>query len=312
MYIFIGVLVSVIITILLGAYIAFRMAFLFKKGKSYELYHGLEGELDEMGKKKRALIERLETIPYEDVYTESYDGLSLHARYYHVFDSAPLAIQCHGYKSMAGRDFSGGAYECITRGHNVLLVDERAHGESSGKVITFGAKERYDVKSWINYSLSRFGEDVKIMLYGISMGAATVLMASELKLPPNVYGIVADCPYSSTREIIKKVIREDMRLPHALVYPLVRLGALIFGGFDPNYPSPLEAVKNTDIPILLIHGEGDDFVPSKMSDQISENGKTVTYLKVKDATHGLSYLYDYTAYIGALDKFIKDNIGDSK
>lgn len=103
-----------------------------------------------------------------------------------------------------------------------------------------------------------------------------------------------------------------MRLPAAPLYPLVKLGALIFGGFDPDTASPVSAVKNTNIPILLIHGDADDFVPSQMSDEINDSGKTVTYLKVKDATHGLSYLYDYGAYTSALDKFIKNNIGDSK
>ena len=178
---------------------------------------------------------------------------------------------------MSLRDFSGGAYECISRGHNLLLIDQRAHGKSDGKVITFGIKERFDVKSWIDYSIHRHGENVKIMLYGISMGAATVLMASELNLPKNVVGIVADCPYSSPKAIIKKVTGE-MGLPATLFYPFIRLGALIFGGFDPSSAAPILAVKNTDIPILLIHGDADDFVPCEMSDEISESGRTVKYI----------------------------------
>lgn len=254
MYIFISAVAAVLIIILLVSYIAFRMTFLFTKGNELELYKGLDGELDEIKRKRKTLIERLACIPYEDVYTESYDGLRLHARYYHCSDTAPLAIQFHGYKSISLRDFSGGAYECISRGHNLLLVDQRAHGESCGKVITFGIKERLDVRAWVDYSLSRFGKDVKIMLYGISMGAGTVLMASELKLPKNVVGIVADCPFSSPRAIIKKVTR-DMGLPADLLYPFVRLGALIFGGFDPDFASAVSAVKSTDAPILLIHGE---------------------------------------------------------
>ena len=233
MYITFGILGAIILLILVLSYITFRMTFRFTKGASRELYYGLEGELDGIKKERRALIERLAKIPSEDVFIESRDGLTLHARYYHASANAPLDIQFHGYKSMAQRDFSGGAYECISRGHNVLLVDQRAHGKSSGKVISFGVKERLDVLSWINYSLTRFGDNTRIMLYGISMGAATVLMASELKLPENVVGIVADCPYSSPKDIIKKVMR-DMRLPSGIFYPFVRLGALLFGGFDPN------------------------------------------------------------------------------
>jgi len=311
MYIALGVFGALSLLILILSYITFRMTFLFTEGANRELYYGLEGELDGIKKKRRALIERLEKIPSEDVFITSYDGLTLRARYYHNSDKAPLDIQFHGYKSMAQRDFSGGAYECISRGHNVLLVDQRAHGKSSGKVISFGIKERRDVLSWIDYALNRFGKDTKIMLYGISMGAATVLMASEMNLPKNVVGIVADCPYSSPRAIIKKVIR-DMKLPSWLFYPFVRLGALIFGGFDPNSSAPVSAVKDNDIPILLIHGDADDFVPCEMSDEIKACGRTVTYVKIKDATHGLSYLYDYGAYTSALDKFINEHIGDVK
>lgn len=308
MYIFIPI-AAIAAVVLSMSYVAFRMAFRFVKGGKLELYHGLDGELDEIKKKRRALIERLASIPSEDVYTESYDGLKLHARYYHERDGAPLDIQFHGYKSMALRDFSGGAYESISRGHNLLLVDQRAHGESCGKVITFGIKERQDVKSWINYALGRFGDSTKIMLYGISMGAATVLMASELALPENVVGIVADCPYSSPKAIIKKVTR-DMGLPSTLFYPFVRLGALIFGRFDPNKAAPVSAVKSTDIPILLIHGDADSFVPCRMSDEINESGNTVTYVKIKDAPHGLSYIYDYDTYISALEEFITKHIGE--
>ena len=291
------------------SYIAFRKTFLFKSSDKRELYHGLTGELDDVKKKRRALIERFADIPCEDVYIKSSDGLRLHARYYHSADDAPLAIQFHGYKSMALRDFSGIAYECISRGHNLLLVDQRAHGDSDGKIISFGIKERYDVKSWIDFSLERFGEEIKIMLYGVSMGAGTVLMASELNLPKNVVGIVADCPFSSTNEIIKKVIG-DMGLPKSAAYFFVRIGALLYGRFDPNKTSPVSAVKNTEIPILLIHGDGDTFVPCAMSDEISKSGSTVTYIKIKDATHALSYVYDSATYIQALDTFIKKHIGE--
>ena len=305
MDIFIIGLSIIAVLILLAAYLAFKKTFLFTSGKEQNIYKGLDGELDEIKKKRRDSIERMASIPSEDVYINSRDGLRLRAHYYHIADGAPLAIQFHGYKSMALRDFAGGGYECIRRGYNLLLVDQRAHGESCGKVITFGAKEKHDVISWIDYAIARFGGDVRIMLFGMSMGAGTVLMASELDLPKNVIGIVADCPFSSTRGIIKKVIG-DMGLPGGICYPFVKLGALIFGRFNPDGASPVSAVKNTEIPILLIHGDGDTFVPCSMSEEICKSGKTVTFIKIKDATHGLSYVYDYEGYTHALDKFIGD------
>ena len=297
-----AIVLAFVLIIIAVSYLTFRMTFFSNKKKHFKLFDGLDGELTEKKKRSRELIESLAEKEYQDVYTESYDGLRLHARYYHSRDGAPLQIQFHGYKSVSVRDFSGGAQEAMRMNHNLILVDERAHGESSGKVITFGIKERYDCVSWINYAIERFGKDVKIMLAGISMGAATVLMASELNLPENVVGIFADCPYSSPEKIIKKVCR-DMKIPPCLAFPFIRLGGILFGRFDVKERTPLDAVKNTDLPILLIHGEGDDFVPVSMSDELSRAAKNATYVRVKDATHGLSYLYDYGQYMENLKTF---------
>ena len=309
MYIFSAIIITLVLIILLGAYIAFKITFASERKENQNLYRGLTGEIDEVKSQRRKLIERIADIPFESISIKSYDGLTLHARYYHVKDGAPLAIQFHGYKSMSLRDFSGAGYECIKREHNLILVDQRAHGKSGGRAITFGAKEKRDVKAWIDYALARFGGDTKIILYGMSMGAGTVLMASESGLPENIVGIVADCPFSSAKEIIKKVIF-DKGLPANLLYPFVRIGALIYGGFDPNRASPASSVKNTDIPILLIHGDADNFVPCSMSENISKSGKTVTYIKIKNATHGLSYIYGYDDYMSALDSFLKENLGE--
>jgi len=311
MFVFIGVTLAVITLLLLISFLAFRRVFASRRKKHATLYHGIDGEDTELKKKRREFLERMIKIPYEEVSITSHDGLRLYGGYYHKKNGAPLAIQFHGYRSMRVRDFSGGAYEALELGENVLLVDQRAHGKSDGKVISFGIKERFDCKAWVEYAIERFGKDVKIILYGISMGAATVLMASELDLPENVVGIVADCPYSSPTAIIKKVCR-DMKLPATLVYPFVKAGAMLFGGFNPDEASPVKAVKNANVPILLIHGEGDRFVPPYMSDEIAEAGKTVTYLKVPEATHALSMLYDRNTYISALKDFLQKILKNSE
>lgn len=144
------------------------------------------------------------------------------AQYYAGRPGAPVQIMMHGYKSGAERDFCGGAQIAVQGGYHVLLVDQRAHGKSEGRCLTFGIQERYDCRAWVNYAVGRFGADTKILLYGVSMGAATVLMAGGLNLPRNVVGIVADCGYSSPAAIIRKVIR-DQHLPIFPVYYLVRL-----------------------------------------------------------------------------------------
>ena len=165
-------------------------------------------QMTERAKKIRSMIEEARNIPFERVYITSHDGLKLSGRYYHQQDGAPLDICFHGYRGTPARDFSGGIQIMLREGHNVLMIEERAHLESEGHTITFGIKERYDALDWIQYALQRFGEDTRIILVGISMGAATVLMASELELPEQVKGIVADCPYTSPEVIIKKVCKD--------------------------------------------------------------------------------------------------------
>ncbi|MBQ8823377.1 MAG: alpha/beta hydrolase [Lachnospiraceae bacterium] len=234
--------------------------------------------------------------PYESVSISSFDGLKLSGRYYHVADGAPFQIQFHGYKSSGYVDFCGGTKLAIKLGYNVLVVDQRSHGKSEGKTITFGVKERRDCLGWIDYVLQRFGQDTKIVLAGISMGAATVLMASQEKLPANVKGIMADCPYSSPKEIICKVGRE-LHFPLILLYPFIKLGARVFGGFALEESSAVEAVKNAKVPILLIHGEADGFVPCEMSHAIKATGGDIVELHTfPEATHGMSYMVDAKRY----------------
>lgn len=307
MYIFIGCTVGVLALILFISYVIFRMAFYSDKDKHIKLYDKLEGELDEPKKFRLELINKMLSEPYEDVYVYSHDGLKLHARLYERDKSAPLSIQFHGYKSISVRDMSGGGKEALALGHNLLLVDMRAHGESEGRVISFGIKERFDVLSWVNFGIERYGNRVKILLTGISMGAGTVLMASELSLPKNVLGICADCPFSTPLAIIKKVGR-DMKLPASILTPLIMLAARLFGGFSITASSPIKAVGKTDIPILLIHSEEDKFVPISMSDEIAAAGKSIKYVRFKEGGHGMSYIEHTENYVSYLKEFINERL----
>lgn len=240
-----------------------------------------------------SLIREMDEIPYEAVTISAYDGTKLAARYYHVRDGAPLQLQFHGYKGSALRDFCGGNKLARESGQNTLVVDQRAHGKSCGTTITFGIRERLDCLSWVEYANHRFGPDTPIFLSGVSMGAATVLMASELEFPANVVGIIADCPYSSPEAIIRKVCREDMHLPPVLVMLFIRLGARLFGHFDLKETSAVQAVRNTNIPILLLHGEDDRFVPCDMSREIFDACLSYKIRKsFPGAGHGLSYIVD--------------------
>ena len=136
------------------------------------------------------------------------------------------------------------------------------------------------------------------------MGAATVLYAAALGLPESVKCVFADCPYSSAREIIRKTIG-DMHLP-TFLYPLVRFGALVYGGFDPNAVDIAAVAENITLPTVIIHGEEDGFVPSSMSERIAAaNTESIALQTFPDAHHGVSYLYDRERYRKIMKEHVK-------
>ena len=139
------------------------------------------------------------------------------------------------------------------------------------------------------------------------MGASTVLMAAGTPLPENVVGVLADCGFSSAKEIIKKCARQ-LHLPANLIYPFIKLGAKLFGHFDLEAYSPIEAMKTCKLPVLFFHGESDDFVPCAMSEKLYKactSPKRI--LTVPGAGHGLGYLVDNEGYFKAVTEFFTEN-----
>ena len=165
--------VTLAVLVFLALWLAYRMAFYSDKGGWTDPYAiAPNGEYQVRKAEMLELIAALEKKPFERVSITSHDGLRLSGRYYHTADGAPLDIAFHGYRGHALRDFCGGSRISFDLGHNLLLVDQRAHGESEGKTITFGAKERLDCRDWVLWANERFGCP-EIALFGISMGAAT-------------------------------------------------------------------------------------------------------------------------------------------
>lgn len=304
----------VILTIILlipaaaaASYFCYRLAFSVPKQSSEALFEMPDTEqYAPYSAEARQMISDALEIPYKEAVVTSYDGLRLFGKCYIASADAPWLIMLHGYRSGAERDFCGGLKFGIDSGFNVLLVDQRAHGKSEGKCLTFGIKERYDCLTWTNYVISQAGSSCKIALYGMSMGAATVLMAAGSGLPKNVACIVADCGYTSPKAIIKKVIRE-MHYPVFPTYALVRLGGMLFGGFDIEEYSAVQAMEKCDIPVLFIHGDDDRFVPCDMGRENHRHcraeGKKL--LIVPNAGHGMSYMSDKRAYLGTVSEFLK-------
>lgn len=249
---------------------------------------------DDQTQKCRELLDsaiaEFEAVPAETVTITSHDGLKLTGKYYHVADGAPLEIQCHGYKGNAIRDFCGSWRIAKEAGRNVLLIDERCHGGSEGHTITFGVLEKQDIFGWIRWANGRFGK-VPILLNGVSMGAATVLMVSGMDLPENVRAVIADCPYDAPSNVIKKVLGQDMGMNVKLVYPLIRLGGMVYGKFNLDADSPVAAVRRSKLPILLIHGDDDRFVPHEMSVSIHAAApERIEFHTIPGAGHALNYV----------------------
>ena len=292
------------ILILAGSYYAYRIAFYSPIRNRDQVVKPKDPQYDPYREEMRRIYSQLNNRPCEFVSTVSHDGLRFSGRYYHLKDGAPLDIGFHGYRSHPFTDFSGGTELSFQMEHNVLLIDERAHGRSEGSTISFGIQERLDLLDWVNYAVKRFGIEVQILLYGVSMGGATVLMASDLDLPSNVKGIIADCPYAKPLDVILYVGKRTA-CPSWLIKPFAILSARIYGGFDLLETDAVRAVRNARVPILIIHGEDDRYVPCQMSEPVAEaNPEMVRRFTFPGAAHGISYLVDTPRYHQIVKEFV--------
>ena len=252
-------------------------------------------------------IREARALPHRDMEIVSHDGLTLRGKYYECEPGAPIEILFHGYRGTAERDMSGGIARCFALGRSALLVDHRGSGRSDGHVITFGEKERLDAVRWVDAVLREIDPEAKIILTGISMGAATVMLASSMPLPKNVVGVLADCGYTSTKAIIMKVIT-DMGLPPRVLYPFVRLSARVFGGFDPDANAPVKSVASTSLPVIFFHGDADTFVPCDMSRENYEAcaSKKKRLVIIKSAAHGTAFPTDKEGYLQEAGAFFRN------
>lgn len=305
-FMFVLLICFLAIAILSGSYYAYRIAFYSSSKNRDQVINPKEPQYDPYRQEMKRIFNQLNDRSCEFVSIVSHDGLKLSGRYYHIQDGAPLDIGFHGYRSHPITDFSGGSELSFQMGHNVLLVDERALGRSEGRTITFGIQERLDLLDWVNYALQRFGADIKILLYGVSMGGATVLMASELNLPANVKGIIADCPYAKPLDVISYVGKRTS-FPSWLIKPFAILSARIYGGFDILETDAVRAVANAKVPILIIHGEDDWYVPCYMSESVAKvNPEMVRRFTFPGAAHGISYLVDTPRYHRIVKEFVRE------
>lgn len=245
----------------------------------------------------------------EKVSILSFDGLKLKGIFLPAEQKTDkIILAVHGFRVNAMKDFAGLVYFYHQQGYHVLLVDDRAHGASEGKYIGFGCLDREDCYRWVHYLDQRFQGKCSIFLHGISMGAATVLMTSSMNLPRSVKGIIADCPYTSIWEEFCYLTEREKK-SWLIMYPIMKLAGKIckvVAGYEYDEISSAEEVKDTKIPILLIHGKEDRFVPPSMSEKIYNNCVSEKKLLiVPNAKHAESYYVAKEKYEESVLNFIK-------
>lgn len=245
----------------------------------------------------------------ESVYIQSDDGLRLHGLWVPAQNARGTVIFAHGYRSTLLVDF-GLAFDIYyNQGMNLLIPDQRSHGKSEGKYITFGVKESKDMYCWINYHNDKYGQ-LPIVLSGLSMGASTMMYLADKDLPTNVKGIIADCGFTSAKDILSSVFRKVTHLPALPTMLVTDIVARLVAGFSIFECDTRKVLKKSKLPIIMIHGMDDNFVPCKMTEEAyAECTGPKQLLLVDGAEHGVSFLVERKRYtqmvLAFLDKLIE-------
>ena len=247
----------------------------------------------------------LKTHHAQDVFMESHDGYRLHGYWVPVSDPKGTVLLAHGYRSTMLVDF-GLIFEVYHKlGFNLLLPEQRCHGQSGGRFITFGVKESADMQDWIAFHNHNYGS-WQMIISGLSMGASTMLYLADLKLPENVKGIIVDCGFTSPAAILSKVFTSVTHLPAIPSIWAADLFARIFAGFSLYEKDSRKSLAKSKLPVLMIHGLADDFVPASMTQEAYDacTSEKEIYL-VEGAGHGISYLREPDRYQNLVKAFLK-------
>ena len=243
-----------------------------------------------------------------EVYTVSHDGLTLFARWIPADNAKGTVLIAHGYRSHSYIEFGDAIAFYRQQGMNLLLIDERTHGKSQGKFITLGTQESRDIVTWVEYH-NRMLASCPVILHGLSMGAATVMFSAGRQLPENVRGIIADCGFTKPSEILAYVFRYRSRLPAWPFLWVTDLCARLFAGFSLYGMDSRKTLNAGKLPVLLIHGTADTFVPAFMSQQIYDayTGEKELLL-IEGAAHGKCFPVAPEKCREAIGRFLMKNL----
>lgn len=236
---------------------------------------------------------------------QSQDELTLKAMLVeHEQANKKVAILAHGY-SGTSKEMAPFAKLFYDLGFTIVLPDARGHGDSEGDYIGFGWPERHDYLAWIDSLISRYGQDTEIVLFGISMGGATVLNVSGEALPDQVKAIVEDCGYSSVEKELSYQLKNLYKLPSYPFIPMTSLLTKYKAGYSFTEASPVDQVKKSSTPTLFIHGDKDSYVPTDMAYELYQAAASdkVLYI-VPGAEHAYSYVTDKDEYRRQVTRFL--------
>ncbi len=246
----------------------------------------------------------LRGMEHETVELTARDGVKLVGHWFERPDSKRIIIAMHGWRSAWYKDYSLSAPFWMAQGCSILFAEQRGQNDSEFPYIGLGLTERFDCREWAEWADRRCGGELPIYLSGISLGATTVLMAASLPMPKSVHGIVADCGFTSPQEILKFVAGKNLHLPYGLLSGMVSHFFRKKLNVAPDSYSTTQALSETTLPVLLIHGSGDRFVPVEMTyENYNACAGEKRLLIVPGAEHGMSFSRDGESYKNAVLSF---------
>lgn len=235
------------------------------------------------------------------------EGERLHAIYAAASEPTDrTAVIVHGYTDNAVRMLMIGYMYHHDLGYNILLPDLHFHGQSEGRAIRMGWKDRLDVLRWMEVADDLFGGDTQMVVHGISMGAATTMMVAGEEQQPYVKCFVEDCGYTSVRDQFAKELKGQFGLPTFPLLPVASGLCSLRYGWNFREASALEQVRKSTLPMLFIHGDADDFVPTDMVYPLYEakqQGDKELWV-VPGAAHALSYRDHREEYTRRVGEFV--------
>ncbi|MGI6593731.1 MAG: alpha/beta hydrolase [Christensenellales bacterium] len=258
-------------------------------------------------------IKKIIDIERQELEILSDDGLKLKGYFTPAPTQSDITVLCiHGYKSDGMGDFSGMFPVFREKNYNYMTINHRAHGKSEGEYIGFGVLDYHDTRKWID-EINKLVPNGKIILYGVSMGAATTMHLSELDLPENVVCAVSDCGFTSVWDEFSFQLKNLFKLPAKPILNLVESWCIHQAKYDFTTETPLKAVANAKVPILFIHGENDVFVPTFMVNQCYDACPSEKELLiVKEAGHAQSHMTDPKLYEETFFTFVEKYLNAAK